>query len=804
MFPVLSRIVLCILLLFSIPATFGQGAKLSGDGQGGLAGEKDDPDARSRWFLEGRTINGQPGSRQLLRAYQQKLNNRSHHAQPRAGTSIETETAESSLGAQPRPTFVQSSGGPAWVPLGPAPAATASIGDLQQDYGPAIGRATVVVVDQGDPSGNTVYLGGAAGGLWRSTNAAHPIVAPCPGSTAPYCAPSVQWTPLIDQQATLTVGALALQPGNSNVILVGTGEANNSADSYYGLGILRSADGGVTWSLITSAVCPAQNSLCAATPGTISFHGLGFTHLAFSADNPNLVVATTAAGNGGVTVGAESSGSDARGIYYSLDAGVNWTRASLSDGNGFSPQPGSADALVYNPAQRRFYANIRWHGLYSSSDGANWTRLTVQPSGSNPALDLSLVACPSVTLNACAMYRAELAVTPDGQRMYVIVVDVNDGDRGIYQTQNGGVSWTALSVSGIEDCGDGPGAGCGTTQGIYNLTLAAVPNGVSGTDVYAGAVNAYKCTIDPVLNPTCVAKPFVNLTHAYGNCGSGVVGGFSHVHADQHGIDFSHANPQIVYFANDGGIYRTLNGFTLGQGSCNGAQQQQVQFDNLSGTMGSMMQFVSFSHHSSDPTVLLGGTHGNGSPAKDSTAAPGQFGFAWQSANKGNGGFTDINPVKPQEWFTSNPRLNPGIQQCVNNGGITCASSTFSPVIAQSTVGNDAASFYTPYLLDPQSSNHMLVGTCRLWRVDRPASDTGPWTVAAALSNNFETQDGTVCAKNALNMVSAIAAGGPCNGSCNPGANGGAPVGGGSQVMYVGTDRGQIFVSTNSDNGPAT
>ncbi len=64
------------------------------------------------------------------------------------------------------------------------------------------------------------------------------------------------WLPLTDNQATLSIGSIAVQPQLSNpnpatsVILAGTGETDSSADSYYGLGILRSGDGGQTWTLI--------------------------------------------------------------------------------------------------------------------------------------------------------------------------------------------------------------------------------------------------------------------------------------------------------------------------------------------------------------------------------------------------------------------------------------------------------------------------------------------------------------------------------------------------------------------------
>ena len=151
----------------------------------------------------------------------------------------------------------------AWTPLGPAPLASDATGDGFQNYNQVSGRATAVAIDPADPTGNTVYIGGAQGGVWKSTNAA----------ASP--ASNVTWTPVTDDQATLSIGSITIQPGNSDpaqsVVLVGTGEADNSGDSYFGLGILRSADGGSTWTLSASA-----NS------GTYSFSGLGATRMAFS------------------------------------------------------------------------------------------------------------------------------------------------------------------------------------------------------------------------------------------------------------------------------------------------------------------------------------------------------------------------------------------------------------------------------------------------------------------------------------------------------------------------------------------
>jgi hypothetical protein len=85
------------------------------------------------------------------------------------------------------------------------------------------------------------------------------------------------------------VGAIAIQPGNTDpaksLVLVGTGEPNSSADSYYGLGILRWDYQTRTWSLFSSA-----------DGGNRSFRGMGFSKIAFNSTpgQTNVVVAATA------------------------------------------------------------------------------------------------------------------------------------------------------------------------------------------------------------------------------------------------------------------------------------------------------------------------------------------------------------------------------------------------------------------------------------------------------------------------------------------------------------------------------
>ncbi len=700
----------------------------------------------SEWFLHGRMVPGKSAAELRHRAYQSKL---------QARTRVQLRIKPTSAAG--------------WTPLGPVPLASDATGDGFQDYHQVSGRATAVAIDPADSTGNTVFIGGGQGGVWKSTNAASAI------------ANDVTWSAVTDDQATLSIGSIAIQPGNSNpaqsVILVGTGEADDSTDSYFGLGILRSADAGSTWTLISTA-----NS------STLSFSGLGGTRTAFStaSGQTNTVVAAMAATSEGVVDGAFTSNTYP-GLYTSTDAGQTWNYNFLFSGG--QSEATSATSVVYNAAEGLFFAALRYHGFYSSPDGLTWTRLANQPGAAGL---LSTTACPSSYVTNCPIYRGEITAMPGRNEMYVWFVspDLNNNpvDQGIWQSVNGGASWAQISDSGIVDCGDSNG--CGVEQGFYNLELQAVSNCPSGeqtcagnpTDLYAGAINLYKCSITSI-NPTCFDTPFLNLTHAYG-CNP--LGALAHVHPAQHALAYtipSVSGADLMYFANDGGIYRALDGFTgLTTGSCSGTNE----FDDLNQNLGSMTQFVSFSQHASNADILLGGTQGNGSPA---TAAA-TTSLSWGNVLSGDGSYSAIDP-NTGSWFASNPDTGFGslnIQEC--SSGVNCNDNLFNVVISSSDVGGDDGAYYFPYLLDLQSTSSMLVGTCRVWRGSRSG---GAFT---ALSLNFDTFGTGTCAGTEVNVISSLAAGGPS------GANG-------SQVVYATTDGpgpsnltspigGNVWVTTNA------
>ena len=154
-----------------------------------------------------------------------------------------------------------------------------------------------IALDPSDATGNRLYIGTTGGGVWFANNAGV-------ANTS-----LIAFTPLTDAvtalggavDSSISIGALTVQPGGTGVILAGTGDPNDVLDSYYGAGILRSTDGGNTWSLIPQTV-DLEDGL---SNRDYSFVGEGFAGFAWSTVNPQVVVAAVSQAYEGTLVDAE-------------------------------------------------------------------------------------------------------------------------------------------------------------------------------------------------------------------------------------------------------------------------------------------------------------------------------------------------------------------------------------------------------------------------------------------------------------------------------------------------------------------
>ncbi len=646
----------------------------------------------------------------------------------------------------------------AWQPLGPASVASAG-------YGRVTGRITALAVDGTDTSGNTVYVGSTGGGVWKSTNAAGPL-----GSvsfvaltdTLPVFAANAGSSVL----PALSIGALAVQEVANGVVLAGTGDPNDATDSYYGEGILRSADGGLTWTL-------AQGSQDGAN-GSHSFAGLSVAGLAWSTASPALAVAALSTSAEGVQVGAGNFVSVA-GLYYSTDAGVTWKMASIFDGASAVQQPqplgtgqvgNAATAVVWNRVRQRFYAAVRQHGLYESADGATWTRLANQPG-----TGLTLAACP-VGANGqggagCPLFRGALAVQPATGDLYALSVDAANRDNGLWQDLCGAVGSacaTPAPVFARRIDGAALEIGNGSTaiaQGDYNLSLAAAPF-AGGTLLLAGTVDLYRCTM-AAGGSACGLR---NTTNALNGCNAP-----AQVAPAQHAIALTGTAP-VLYLGNDGGLWRSLDGVAETGPACSASDVQH--FENVNGALGSLAEVTGFAQHPTDRETLLAGLGANGSAATISASSAWGARQPWPQMSAGEGSFPAIDAAQPSNWTIA---IGAGVslKQCTLGGACTAANFAGAATIGLAQVANDAALLAAPTLLDPGRTSNVLVGTCRVWR--GPAGTGSLWSAANAISKPLG--GGTVPCTAASALIRSVAAGGLSAASGNA-------QNAGSTVLYAG------------------
>lgn len=220
--------------------------------------------------------------------------------------------------------------GPQWRSLGPW---TIPNG---QTYGTSrvnvSGRVSAVIIDPRDPA--HVLVGAANGGVWESRDR------------------GASWAARTDYAATLTVGALAFDPRNSATVYCGTGEGNWWW--FLGAGVLRSTNGGTTWS-----------TLC-----TAPFVGQGFYDLIVDpANSLHLLAGTTG------------------GLYVSTDGGVTWTRRRTARTWSVSMAPAGGPSAEILAASS--------DGLWRSTNGGTTWAAVALPVAVTPFDRLEVAIAPS-------------------------------------------------------------------------------------------------------------------------------------------------------------------------------------------------------------------------------------------------------------------------------------------------------------------------------------------------------------------------------------------------------------------------
>lgn len=419
---------------------------------------------------------------------------------------------------------------PTWEAVGPQPIANGNTSGGR----PVSGRVSAIALDPGynGSTNQTVYVGAAHGGVWKSTDN------------------GTNWTPILDDQPSLAIGSIALDPTNANIVYVGTGEGNGAADSYYGAGLLKSSNGGATWTQITGPVSTSS-------PNIPSFLNCSIVRIAIDRNNPaNLFIATRNGTTHGATGGQGSAPFGQRGIWKSTDGGANWTNADpVATGGGIS----ATDVLIDPLDSTRVLAGMLARGIYRSTTSGNsgtWELL----AGGLPTTGFS-----RITLAV----GPPLAPSTNSTLFAAFQNSSNSTLLGLYRSTDNGANWTQLTSPP------------NVAQTFYNLTMAVDPT--DANIIYFGEVQFYRST-----------DGGTTWTNRITGSGSGGM------HVDQHAIAISPTNHNIMFAGNDGGIWRTDD-----------ATATTNSWTNLNDTL-STVQFQGLALHPTDINYLIGGTQDNG------------------------------------------------------------------------------------------------------------------------------------------------------------------------------------------------
>ncbi len=260
-----------------------------------------------------------------------------------------------------------------------------------RSIGPALtsGRVADIAVNPADKA--IWYVGSAAGGVWKTTNA------------------GTSFTPVFDAEGSFTIGVVAVDPRNPNVVWVGSGENNAQRVVAYGDGVYKSIDAGKSWTNM----------------GLKQSEHIG--RIVIDPRNSDIVYV---AAQGPLW----SKGGD-RGVFKTTDGGKTWTKVlSVDDwtgANDIQMDPRNPDVLIATTWQRNrrvfaFIAGGPGSAVYRSTDGGKtWNK---SQSGF-PSEDLGRIGLSMSAANPDVVYA---------------IADAANGKGGFFRSRDNGASWERM------------------------------------------------------------------------------------------------------------------------------------------------------------------------------------------------------------------------------------------------------------------------------------------------------------------------------------------------------------------------
>jgi hypothetical protein len=472
------------------------------------------------------------------------------------------------------------------------------------------------------------------------------------------------WAPVNDFLANLAVSSMIINPTNPNILYAGTGEDFTAPDGLQGGGVFQSTDAGASWNLLATT-----NPGVTPPPAGC---GLGAAPCPVFWQFVNRLAISP---NGNTILAATN-----RGIARSIDGGATWIQRSANQtfDLDFDPNNGSraiaSDIVACVPP-----CNPPARVVLSTNAGDSWTA--------------SSFGVPLIG-------RIELAYAPSVFNVIYAQVDQNLGE--LYSSNDFGQTFVPMNI-GKQYVGG---------QGGYDNILWVNP--LDFKYIVVGGLSLY-ISRDSGVTLTGIAD-----------------GGNGSAHSDHHMIVssplFNNTTNRTVYFANDGGLYKTDDIETV---------STTAGWVNLNHNLG-ITQF--YGGAASASGVIFGGTQDNGSPKIEPQAniSPPYDPETWSFVAGGDGGFVAADPTDPNYLYLEYTSLT---LRRSTNGGQSAPYIYCNPAPPPGNGGvctsngildaQNGANFVAPFILDPSNSNTLLAGGLSLWRsTDIKSAGLPTWTVA--------------------------------------------------------------------------
>jgi len=371
------------------------------------------------------------------------------------------------------------------------------------------GRTRAIMFDPNDIQNKSVFAAGVTGGLWYNFDITNP---------------SSDWESIADFWPNMAISSLTYDPNNTMIMYAGTGEAQTARVIYrestgLGMGIMKSEDGGFSWSVLPSTMDFAyvtdvkvrnENGLSVIYAAVVSGDYQGTLHQSMPSD----------------------------GLYRSTNGGENWDQVL--------PEIPGQSGKYYAPAQIEITASNRifvgtmenldlkggavilWSDLGTEGSWTSYTNYNTLIQGQSTYKIPARTLIASAPSNPNIIYAQFAAGYNDGFNYY----------RGRYMAKstNGGQTWSPLSIP----------ANDWSTLAWHAFVLKVDPT--NPNSVFTGGLDLWK-TSNGGQNWTKISD--WSLMY-YG-------GGDEYVHADQHAIQFRPGNPQQAIFSSDGGVFFSEN-----------------------------------------------------------------------------------------------------------------------------------------------------------------------------------------------------------------------------------------------------